>query len=175
MKKISLMLALAGIGAATVMTACGGSGTEAKKPTKAEQCASLTNDCLIGEWAVNGFGKVESGAIVMYEGVYNYSAVPGTLTFKDDGRFSYFPPASSSIGSDIDCHASYGTWTLAGNSLTLSSTSICAQGKTTVTPTIIVGATQVEMAFDKMWFLKNESDESSVRTEYVEVFSISAQ
>ncbi|MCF0221093.1 MAG: lipocalin family protein [Fibrobacter sp.] len=175
MKKISVALAVAGLGAATLMTACDSGTTNAKKLSKAEECASLTKECLVGTWAVNGFGVVENGAVTKFPGVFDYSGTPGALVFKEDGSFSYKPPVYSNTASDVDCSASYGTWSVEGATLTMKSSSMCAQGSVTITPTVIVGAIKVDMAFDRMWFLKNESDEQDVRARYVEVFSTSAQ
>lgn len=174
MKKVTLMLALAGLGAATVMTACS-SGAEPKKPTKAEECASgISTECLIGEWSANGLASRESGEMVAG---FNYISAPGKLSFREDGTFAFIAPAGAPAAV-IDCPKVYGTWSLAGATLTMKGTvgNECLNSNTfSGTPKISLEGASVKMSMEPLYFLYNATDEATVRTLNAELYTISAQ
>lgn len=176
MKKISLMLALAGFGAATLMTACD-SGADAPKPTKAQECANgLSTECLVGEWAVNGFASKEDGS--MHE-KYNYTAAPGKMIFNADGSFQFDPPATAPVRV-TECKHVYGSWSVNGTTLSMKANvgNLCIETSSyNGSPKITVGATSVTMNLDKLFFMVNapDDDEGALKTSQVESYSISAQ
>lgn len=175
MKKVSLMLALAGFGAAAMMTACD-SGTDAPKPTKAQECAAgVSTECMIGSWSMKGF-KAKDGSAMHPS--YDYSAAPGMLTFTEDGQFKVDIPATAPAEfTAADCNPIYGEWSVANGVLTMKTKmrNLCMATKTYQgTPVINVGAT-VDMDLGQLFFLFNATDEASDRSGYTETFSISAQ
>lgn len=175
MKKISMALAIAGLGAAAMMTACTDSGTQAKKPTKAQECAAgLSTECLIGDWSAKGVANVTTGEM---HPSFNYSSAPGTLSFMDNGQFMYDVPAGAPAAANCG-QKTYGTWSVSGNTLTMKSTvgGLCLPTKSySGTPKVTVGAGTVDLVFEKLFFLFNVSDEAGDRAGYGDVFSISAQ
>lgn len=181
MKKVSMALAVAGLGTAAMMAACNTTPTESK-PTKAQECAAgLSTECLVGEWSVKGLASIADGSM---HPSFDYSARPGKLIFNDDGTFEYQVPAGTP--SSVNCgETTYGTWSVNGASLTMKSTigNMCIDNKTfkgyvfTSTPSVKVNdtSTTVDLAFGSLYFLYNISDEAADRVGYNEVFSISAQ
>ena len=175
MKKVSMMLAIVGLGAA-MMTACDSGSTEAKKPSKAEECAAgVSTECMVGEWSMKGFASKDGGA--MHPG-YDYTSAPGKLTFTDDGQFKVdIPTGAPSEFTSVDCNPIYGTWSVDAGVLTMTTKmrNLCMATKVfTGSPKITVGAT-VDMDLGQLFFLYNATDEASDRAGYTEVFSISAQ
>lgn len=176
MKKISLALAIAGLGAAALMSACTDSGTSAKKPTKAQECANgLTTECLIGTWNVNGFANRTTGEM---NPTINYSANPGKLTFDENGKYEFSVPAGVTNPSVTACNPVYGTYSVDAGSLTLKGTvrNECLAKNTYVgTPKLEVGDATIKLTLDTLYFMFNVTDESANRVGFGETFSISAQ
>lgn len=174
MKKISMVLAIAGLSAAGLMSACSSSSTEAK-PTKGEECATgLSTECLIGEWHVNGLANQTDGSM---HATYNYTLTPGSLTFMEDGTFKYVVPASTPAGANCG-ENTYGNWSVSGGTLTMKTTigDLCMASKSfSGSPVVIVNETTVKMNLNAMYFLANISDDKNDVAGYTEVFSISAQ
>jgi len=176
MKKISMALAIAGLGAAALMSACTDSGTSAKKPTKAQECAGgLTTECLIGTWNVNGFANLTTGEM---SANINYTSNPGQLSFNDAGTFKFVVPAGVTNPAVTGCNPVYGEWSVANGMLTLKGTSrneCLAKNTYTGTPKLEVGDATVKLTLDALYFMFNVSDEAADRNGFGETFSISAQ
>lgn len=175
-----MMLAASSLCAMAMFTAC---SEDDPAPTRAELCQNgLTEKCLIGSWNVNGFAQLQTGEM---NANYDYTALPGTLTFKAKDKktgeygFQYDAPAGAKAEFTApDCNPVYGTWTLDAGLLIMKAGtgSLCMGAKTYKdTPVITVGDLDVTMAFGKLYFLANATDELAVKNSYGETFSISAK
>ncbi|MCQ2092370.1 MAG: hypothetical protein MJY85_06780 [Fibrobacter sp.] len=175
MKKISMALAIAGLGAAALMSACDNGATNAKKPTKAQECSTgLTTECLIGTWDVNGFVNRTTGEM---NANVNYTSNPGKLTFNDAGTFKFEVPAAVTNPAVAGCNPVYGSWSVTAGTLNLKGTSrneCLAKNTYTGTPKVEVGASTVTLTLDVLYFMFNVTDEAGDRDGFGETFSISA-
>ena len=86
----------------------------------ADKCANgLSEECLVGTWKLDAI-KTKNGAGTLFD----YSASPSTLTFTDDGKFTFTFTTSTTVGemTSQGCAGTntYGTWDITGAALKIT-------------------------------------------------------
>lgn len=177
MKKLSL-LAAAGL-CSLMFAACSDSGSSADPVIpKGTQCANgITTACATGTWSFIGLENADG---LMREG-FDYTVNPAKLTFLSDGTFSFEnAPSTTVLGacllSDSD-GVMYGTWEVVEGVLNMKPNSTCVKSSNTpFTPDIKVEGGQVKMklGYGNLLFTYSEGLEMTIRANYSETFTISA-
>ena len=178
MKKMYLVPLAAALALST-FTACGDSSSGATKTSKAVECSKgVTAECLVGTWNLVGLANANLNNEILPS--FDYSTGPGQLTFTEDGKFQFDLPtvnlAASPLINPMDFPV-YGDWKAEGNVLKLHAMSTAIYpARTEVTPIIVVTATEVTMSFGPgtLWLMNNASDETSIRANGTEFYTISA-
>lgn len=147
-------------------------------PSKAEECAAgITSDCVVGTWNMIGFADNASGTMMAE---YDYSAMPGSITFSEDSSFVFtLPSAAAAALNDPECASIKGTWNVTPPSLNLSTRvaefdnmDMCVgKSRGTLTPKITVEGSLVKMSLGQVFFLDRITDEGGVKTSGTEVFT----
>ena len=178
MKKMYLVPFAAAFALAT-LAACGDSSSD-PKPSKAEECSKgLTPECLVGSWSLVGIANAANNNEIIPN--FDYAAGPGKLIFTDDGKFEFDLP-SVNLGNsprlDSRDYPVYGDWKVEGNVVKLHAISTALKkARVEVAPIITVEATSVKMTFGpgSLWLMENATDETSIKANSTEVYTISAQ
>ena len=179
MKKMYLVPFAAALALST-FTACGDSSTSANKMSKAVECSKgVTSECLVGTWDLVGLANASLNNEILPN--FDYAAGPGKLTFSEDGKFEFdLPTVNLAVSPLIDPldFPVYGDWKIEGNVVKLHALSTALnKTRVEVSPIIVVGATDVKMSFGPgtLWLMENATDETSIRANATEYYSISAK
>ena len=179
MKKMFLVPFAAALCSIGLLAACGDSSTSPKKSPKSEECAKgVTTECMVGSWSLIGLANATNNNEIIPN--FDYTTGPGKLTFTEDGKFEFDLPSvnlgSSPLLNPLD-YPVYGDWKVEAGVLKLHSMST-ALYKTRVerAPIISVEGAQVKMTFgpNTLWLMENATDETSIKANGTEVYTISA-
>lgn len=165
--------------AVSMFTACGDSSSD-PKPSKAEECSKgVTAECLVGSWSFVGIANASNNNEIIPN--FDYTTGPGKLIFSDDGKFEFDLPSvnlgNSPLLNPLD-YPVYGDWKIEGNVVKLHSMSTALfKTRVEVAPIITVEAASVKMTFGPgtLWLMENATDETSIKANSTEVYTISAQ
>ena len=179
MKKMYLVPFAAALCAVGLLTSCGDSSTGAKKASKAEECSKgLTAECMVGSWSLIGLANAANNNEIIPN--FDYTTGPGKLTFTEDGKFQFDLPSvnlnNSPLLNPLD-YPVYGDWKIEAGVLKLHSMSTALfKQRVERMPIISVEATQVKMTFgpSTLWLMENATDETSIKANGTEVYTISA-